>query len=119
MTIDSNDRVTKVSQMQTAIVQECSAQIAEATRVALACPNEPHWTRRSRLLRDVVAVAPDCSEHMLYAQWRGNRTLEAIAQDLHHAICGMRFSRLAGAVNQWADEEDAKEETYRLRLEQR
>jgi hypothetical protein len=116
MTISSETKVTTIAQMQNAIVHECSSQIEEATAAALDVPREPIRTYRARLLREVVAAAPDCSEHMLFAEWRGNRTLEPLAQALHHAICGMRFDRLAGTVNQWAADEIDKEETYRLRL---
>jgi hypothetical protein len=116
MTINSDTKVTTIAQMQNAIKHECGSQIAKATEAALAVPLDPRRTYRARLLRAVIAVAPDCSEHLLFAAWRGDRTLEPLAQALHHAICGMRFDRLAEPVNHWAAEEIDKEETYRLRL---
>jgi hypothetical protein len=119
MTIDNETKVKPLSELRETIRYECLAQIDHASKAALAVPSEPRWTYRLRVMQAVIEASPDLSEQQIFSAWKDDPQLAPYARIVHSTLCNARFSRLAGSIDQWLNEETRKNEAHLAWIEQR
>jgi hypothetical protein len=119
MTKYDDVKVKPISELRDAIRRECIEQIGRASKAATAVPAEPKWTYKLRLVRAIIEAAPDLSERQIYSAWKDDRELSRFATIVHNLLCDTRFGRLAGAINQYLNDEATKEEEHRSWIEHR
>jgi hypothetical protein len=94
-----------VTELRDGLREQYLEQVERASKAALAVPSDPRWSYRLRLMKAIVAAAPDLSERQLHAATRNDFELSRKVNVLHNFLVDIRLGKLAETVEQCAQDE--------------